>query len=148
MSISVFSVNARGIRNELKRKSIFLYCQNNGADFYFIQESHASDTDLSYWRSQWGKDVWFSCGSNRSAGVAILLGRFKGHVIKHLTDTEGRWIILVIEIDHQQFILVNIYASNNKKTNMALFLIIENKLSQLTITLPMAKILWGETLIL
>ena len=122
MSISVLSVNARGIRNELKRKSIFLYCQNKGADFYFIQESHASDTDLSYWRSQWGKDVWFSCGSNRSAGVAILLGRFKGQVIKHLTDTDGRWITLVVEIDHQQFILVNIYASNNKKQIRLYFL--------------------------
>lgn len=28
MSISVFSINARGIRNILKRKSLFLYCKN------------------------------------------------------------------------------------------------------------------------
>ncbi len=143
MSISVLSVNARGIRDELKRKSIYLYCQNKCADFYFLQETHASDADLSLWRSQWGKDLWLSCGSHRSAGVAVLLGRFKGHVIKCSTDREGRWIILIVVIDHQQFILVNVYASNNRRINMSLFATIENNLSHLIPTFPEAKILWG-----
>lgn len=85
MSISILSVNARGIRNLLKRNCLFLYCQNKGADFYFIQETHASEADVSFWRNQMGGgNVWFSFGSNRSAGVAILQGNFRGNIIKHL----------------------------------------------------------------
>lgn len=75
MSVCVLSVNARGIRNQLKRKCLFLYCHNGNADFYFIQETHASEADVTFWRSLWGKNMWFSFGSNRSAGVTILTGK-------------------------------------------------------------------------
>ena len=131
MSICVLSVNARGIRNQLKRKWLFLYCQSKGANFYFIKESHASETDVSFWRSMWGRDMWFSFSSNRSAGVAILQGKIKGHVIKHLIDTDGRWIILLVDIDQSQFVLVNIYASNNRPNNTVIFSTVERKLYHL-----------------
>lgn len=78
MSISVFSVNVRGIKNEVERKSLFLFLQNKGADFYFILETHSSEVDFSYWRSQWGRNVWFSHGSNCSARVTILQGKADG----------------------------------------------------------------------
>ncbi len=52
MSISVFSINARGLRNLLKRKSLFLFCKGKGVDFYFVQETHACEEDEKFWRSQ------------------------------------------------------------------------------------------------
>ena len=143
MSISVLSVNARGIRNLLKRNRLFLYRQNKGADFFFIQETHASDVDVSFWRSQWGKNVWFSFGSNRSAGVAILQGKFKGNIIRHLSDKNGRWIIILVEIDDSQFVIINVYGFNNKQSNKALFFTIEGKINQLLLTFRTAKVLWG-----
>lgn len=143
MSVSVLSVNARGTRDQLKRTFLFLFFQNKGADFYFIQETHATKSDISFWKSQWGKNIWFSFGSNRSAGVAILQGNFKGHIIKHLADSNGRWVILVVDVDHSQFIIINIYACNNKKDNKLLFTTIENKINQLITTFPTAKIIWG-----
>lgn len=143
MSISIFSINARGIRNQLKRKSLFLYCQSKGADFYFIQESHACEADVTFWRSQWGSEVWFSFGSNKSAGVVILKGKFKGHIHSKHTDTEGRWIILHVSIDFSQFIIVNVYATNNKQKNNNLFLTIEGKIEQLCSKFPCAVIIWG-----
>lgn len=128
MSICVLSVHVRSIKNQLKRKRLFLYCQK-GADFYFIQETHASEADVKLWRSQWGRNVWFSFGTNRSAGVAVLQGKFKGNIINHFPDTNGRWIILLVEVDHFQFIIINIYASNNKQNNAIIFSTIENKTS-------------------
>ncbi len=68
MSVSVFSINARGLRNLLKRKSLFLYCKGKGTDFYFVQETHSSNEDEKFWRSQWGNYIWFAHGSNRAAG--------------------------------------------------------------------------------
>lgn len=82
MFISVFSINARGLRDLLKRKSLFLYCKGKGVlnkiiIHYFVQETHACKEDEKFWRSQWGNDIWFSHFSNRSAGVAILKGKFR-----------------------------------------------------------------------
>lgn len=112
----VFYVNARGIKKEVKRKSLFLFLQNKGADFYFIQETHSYEDDVSYWR----RNVWFS-HSNHSGGVAILQGKFDGKTIKYDTDKEGRWIILLADINQSLVILINIYGSNSKILNNSHF---------------------------
>ncbi len=77
MSKTIFSVNARSIRDMLKRKALFLFCKGKEADFCFVQETYACKEDVLFWRSQWGSDMWFSFGvSNRTAGVAILKDKF------------------------------------------------------------------------
>jgi len=104
MSITIFSVNARGIRDMLKRKAPFLFCKGKEADFCFIQETHACKEDVLFWKSQWGSDMWFSFGvSNRTAGVAILKDKFSGQVISHKTDDQGRWIIILVEINQVSY---------------------------------------------
>ncbi len=83
----------------LKRKALFLFCKGKEADFCFIQETHACK-DVLFCKSQWGSDMWFSFGvSNRTAGVAILKDKFSGQVISHKTDDQGRWIIILVEIN-------------------------------------------------
>lgn len=52
-------------------------------------------------------DIWFSFGTNRSAGVPILKGNFKAHILSHEADNTGRWIILLVDVNHVQFIVVN-----------------------------------------
>lgn len=79
--ISLCSFNTRGLRNDLKRKAIFLYAKGQNSDFCFIQESHASPNDAKFWKSQWGDDIFFSYGSIHSAGVLILKHRFQGKII-------------------------------------------------------------------
>ncbi len=79
-----------GVSETSWREILFLFCQNKDVDFYFFQETHALETDLLHWRSQGGKDMWFFYGNNWPAGVAVLLGKFKGHAINHLTSTNGR----------------------------------------------------------
>lgn len=98
---------------------------------------------MSHWRSQWGRKAWFSHGSNRSAGVAILQGKFGGQIIKHDTDKDGRWIILLADINQSLVILINIYASNSKILNNIIFSTVENKVNQWLALFPSAEILWG-----
>ncbi len=102
----------------LKRKALFLFCKGKEADFCFIQETHACKEDVLFWRSQWGSDMWFSFGvSNRTAGAAILKDKFSGQVISHETDDQGRWIIILVEINQVKVIIINIYATNNKNND-------------------------------
>lgn len=136
MSLSVLSLNVRGIRDLLKRKAFFLFFKKFKCDFYLIQETHASLSDYNFWKSQWGDDLWMSYGSNRAAGVAILKGTFKGKIIKTNIHDSGRWMILVIEKNTEIFVLGNIYASNFSTQNQSLFLNFEDQIEK-TVELAM-----------
>ncbi len=72
MSFSVLSLNARGLRDLVKCKALFLFSRQFGSDFVFFQESHSNDKDVNFWKSQWGREIWFSHGSEHSAGVSCL----------------------------------------------------------------------------
>ncbi len=87
--------------------------------------------------------MWFSHGSNHSAGVTILQGKVGGQIIKHDTDEDERWIILLADINQSLVILIKIYASNSKSLNNIIFSTIENKVNQWLTLFPSAEILWG-----
>lgn len=114
-------MSLRGRLNEL-----FLFLK----DFYFLQETHACSSDVNFWTSQWGSDIWHSFGSNHSAGVSILKGSFKGKIVSSKVHNGGRWIILTVSIDGKLFLLGTVYASNIKKYNVDLFSNIEIEINK------------------
>lgn len=57
MSLSVVSLNARGLRDAVKRKALFLFSRQFSSDFVFFQESHSEVTDVNFWKSQWGSKI-------------------------------------------------------------------------------------------
>lgn len=78
-----------------------------------VQETHSSDNDVKFWKAQWGDQCYFCHASQQSAGVAILLNKFKGDIIESLSSDESRWIILVFKLDNTFFIICNLYNHNN-----------------------------------
>lgn len=82
-------------------------------DVIFVQETHAVQTDLKIWRSQWGGEIKFANATTQSKGVMILLRKgLQCDVKELLTDTNGRYIITEVVIDDTKLILCNIYAPN------------------------------------
>lgn len=63
----------------LREKLFFLSCKRSEADLILLQETHSSDSDTKFWKSQWGNAGHFSHGTNHSAGVLIFQHKFKGH---------------------------------------------------------------------
>ncbi len=53
MSISFLSLNARGLKNSVKRKAIFLFCKEQKASCVFLQETHSVLNDERFWKVQW-----------------------------------------------------------------------------------------------
>ncbi len=143
MSLSLFSINARGIHDLLKRKALFLYCKGKSVDFCLIQDKHACSSDAVFWKNQWGKEIWLSFGSNCSAGVAILQDKFTGQILNYEKDDCDRWILLVLDKDNEQFVIVNCYATNNKVNKDILFKNIESRIQHLISLYPSAKVIWG-----
>ncbi len=56
--------------------------------------------DENFWKTQWGNAVFYSHGSNHSAGVAILIHTFKGDILKVVGSDDGRWILTLIKLDN------------------------------------------------
>jgi len=63
----------RGIREATKRRGIFSCLKDEKASFYFLQETYSEITDENVWKNEWGGEIIFSHGSNRSRGVCVLI---------------------------------------------------------------------------
>ena len=100
IDISLHSFNARDLRDLTKRKNLFLSCKGKNANFIFLQETHSKKEDSLFWSQQWGNEAYFSHGTSRSAGVAILIKNSQGHIISHRADEHGHWLILLMNIDN------------------------------------------------
>ena len=71
--IRLISLNTRGISNFQKRRTVFTWCRNKGADVIFLQDTHSKKEIELPWRNEWGTEMILSHGSPNARGVAILL---------------------------------------------------------------------------
>ena len=65
--------------------------------------------DASFWKTQWGNDLWFSHGSERSAGVTILKNNLNGAILHSESDPNGHYIILILNVDNNIILLANLF---------------------------------------
>lgn len=118
--LSFLSLNARGLKNIVKRKAIFLFSKEQKANCIFLQETHSNEEDVNFWKLQWGDSIYVSHGTSHSAGVMILFNRFPGKVIKHASDTNGHWVTVIVEIDNNIYVLMCVYGYNERTKNKEL----------------------------
>jgi exonuclease III len=127
--LSIISANAKGLRNNVKRKALFLFGKQLKTDLYFFQESHSFSTDVNFWRSQWGNDVWLSHGSECSAGVTTLENHLNGSILHSDCDPFGHFLCLVINCKNNIIIIItNIYGYNSKRENDQLLESLEKRI--------------------
>ena len=72
-NFNVMTLNVRGLRNPVKRRSIFCFLKDQNCEAYLLQETYSELSDESIWRSEWGGVIFFSHGSTHSKGVCILM---------------------------------------------------------------------------
>lgn len=142
-SLSFISFNARGLRDNTKRKALLLYAKSLNTDFCMIQESHSGPSDEHFWKSQWGEDLWMSHGTNHSAGTLTLKHKFNGKVISSVTDPKGHFVLLIVSFNDQIFLLGNLYGYNNKQDNITLIQLVNTKIDNLISKYKDLKIIFG-----
>ena len=80
---------------------------------FFLQEVHCTEDNKHDWRAEWGYQALFSCGSSKSAGVAIRLNNnFDFQICKAYSDPEGRFIVCDLITNGKHLTLANVYAPN------------------------------------
>ena len=107
------SYNVRGLRDNKKRRKLFLYFQNHKYDFILLQETHSTVIDIITWKKEWGGDIYFSHGSRHSKGVMILTKPSTNDVVNSVVeDPNGRYVILNMNVNGTGIELINVYGYN------------------------------------
>ena len=122
-NFSIFSLNARGLGNNIKRRKIFDWLIDKGKGIYLLQECHSETSTESAWKSAWHGNIEFSHDTTNSRGVAILLPDSMQIIIEDIIrDNAGRFLLLDCLISETHDIIVNIYApTSDKKLDQATF---------------------------
>ena len=113
--LRIVSINANGLRDNCKRKELFLYTKYVNADIVMLQETHSCKTDENIWKNEYGcKRIAFSHGETNARGVAILFNPKMNVKIERMNcDNGGRYIIADVRLNNEfQIKLVNVYAPN------------------------------------
>ena len=97
--VKAISLNVRGLRNEVKRRSIFSYLKNPKATLYCLQETFSKEDDEKIWSAEWGGQIIFSHGSKHSRGLCILSANSGFSLNTVYADPDGRYIIAKVNID-------------------------------------------------
>ena len=63
--IDIVSLNCRGLRNKLKRKSLFSWL-NKYPRVILLQETHSDQSIEHLWSQEFNGDIYFSHGTNNS----------------------------------------------------------------------------------
>ena len=108
------SLNVNGLQDETKRRNIFNFLRNQDCDIFLLQEVHAANLqECAKWTSEWEGQAFWSCGTSRARGVAILFKKnFNFNILYKNNDLEGRILSLCINIESTSIQLVNVYAPN------------------------------------
>ena len=125
VDLKLYSFNVRGIRQKLKRRTIFRHLKNkypNG--IYLLQETHSTTDVEKTWKLDWNGDIHFSHGTNDSRGVAILIFPGLDLSVECLyKDESGRLITLQIEYNDQDLCVCNVYFPTRDKVQEQLKLL-------------------------
>ena len=115
--LHLLTLNINGLQNDNKRLDFFEQLQNKAIDIIFLQETRTSPETSRKWEKDWkGKFYWHLGPNPKASGVAILLKEnLNSEIINLETDSDGRIIKCVLQIEKQIFKLINIYAPTNPK---------------------------------
>ena len=93
VDFKLLSLNVRGIRSAAKRKALFCWLNERKYDIIFLQETDSTQDVESIWKTQWQGKHYFSHGSNRSRGVAILVrDELDFNLNSVSSDADGRFV--------------------------------------------------------
>ena len=112
MAVNITSLNVRGLKDRNKRRKIF-QSYKKSCDILCLQETHTTKEQEIDWLLDWGGKIIFSHGASNARGCAMLFSRnFSGGIKPVAIDTDGRYILMQINLLHQSLLLGTIYAPN------------------------------------
>ena len=115
--LKLISFNVKGFTCKHKRAKVLSWLNNIEYDILTIQESPFMDNDLSEWKENWKGEIIVSEGDrNMYYYVCIMIKEELEYTkLKELHDTDGRWLIIVIQIKNIEYLIASYYGPNQDK---------------------------------
>ena len=122
-SLSVVSLNVRGLHNSSKRHTVYRWLKENKYNLCCLQETYCTKSHDVRFKRGWSGDIFHSfSNSTHSRGVSVMICKgLKYNVTSHHSDDMGRLLLLNLEIDKQEFTVVNVYAPNEVHDRIVFF---------------------------
>lgn len=123
-NISLASFNVNGLNIQSKRRAIFRKVKQLKYDIVCLQETHSTFKSAKFWEHEWGGgQCFFAHGASNSKGVAIMVSRsFSGECELLEIDKNGRYIIVKVTTDVNDFTLCSVYApTRDRPTDQSSF---------------------------
>ena len=120
--LHICTINCKGLQQAEKRNRIIEWTNQQKCNILFMQETHFTDNLMKKLDNDFPGDFFLSNGTSSARGVAIWVK--KGHnfkIVDSHNDSEGRFLLINVEINESMFTLVNIYAPNNSKARNIFF---------------------------
>lgn len=112
-TLTMLSWNVRGINSPIKRGKVYAHLKKIGAEIIFLQETHIKTTARFSIKAPWMSQVYQSSFSTKARGVAIIIKKSVPFIHKQtIHDINGRYLIVIGEINSLSITLVNIYGPN------------------------------------
>ena len=122
-SLTFGSINISGLKDDKKRAAVFSWLRSLNLDVIFLQETHCHmRNDDKTWSREWGAQCFWSKGTNRSRGVAILFNPNRRYNVDDIIiDTNGRYIYCNVTDNDNIFKIINVYAPNDEFERVRFF---------------------------
>ena len=75
LNVKIISLNARGLKDDFKRRQLFKIIREKNADIALLQETHCTKEVAKIWESEWAGKMIHSYGTSGARGVSILFKR-------------------------------------------------------------------------
>ena len=101
----------------------------------FLQETDSTVNDEIKWKDHFKGEVFYSYGKSNSCGVLICyIGSKRLFIRNKLSDNDGRILILDVDIDDENFILINLYNPNTEAEQLKTLSKLSEMLTKLHLT--------------
>ena len=112
MVLNIITLNVNGLRDSLKRRSIFEYYRKR-CDILCLQETHATNDCERQWTAEWGGKCLLNNGESNSRGVAIMFKPGLQIDISQVNmDNTGRILTCNIIVEDAAISIMNVYGPN------------------------------------
>ena len=107
------TVNARGLKQNMKRLAIFRYLKQHHYDVICLQETHLTKQDIPIWEKQWGGTIIYVEGTAHGQREMILISK-KVHCEVNIIKQRSRHLVMHLKGEGIDVVIANVYAPKLK----------------------------------
>ena len=118
----ILSLNVKGFGDKNKCISVLRWLKKRKHKIIFIQEAHCCKDVEKIWKREWEGNMIFSHGTTNSRGCMVLLSSYLDYSINSTkVDSNGRFIIINVQINGRNYNLINVYLPNTETEQVKFF---------------------------